>query len=434
MFWHSLLRKVSQFWNVRIEKNTGETSQGKVVAQSLYPNVKTETKLRVCMLVYSFYESDNRVLRYAETLARRGDQVDVIALRKEGQPFKSHLGGGNVYRIQKRLKNEKNRLSYLLRIINFFAKAMILLVYLHIKKRYHLVHVHNIPDFLVFAAVFPKLLGAKVILDIHDIMPELYGTKFRRDGPGFLFRALVLMEKMSCAFSNHVIVANHIWHRTLSERSVKKQKCSVVLNYPDEKIFFRRLRTRNNNKFTIIYPGSLNWHQGIDIAIKAFGNIKNEILAEFRIYGEGNYRNSLERLISNLGLEDRVFLMGSLPINKVAEEMANADLGVEPKRNNAFAGDAMSTKILEFMSLGVPVIVSDTRVHKYYFKDSGVMFFESENEEDLARRMLLLYKDAKLRNELIQNGDNFVKEYLWDKRKEEYLTVVDKVTRKKPGL
>lgn len=436
MFWHSLAREVSQFWNVRREKNTGETSQGKAAAPFLYPSVKTETKsrLRIAMLVYSFYESDNRVLRYAETLAKRGDQVDIIALRKEGQPFESNVRGVNVYKIQKRVKDERSQVTYFIRLAKFFVKSTILLGFLQMKNRYPLIHVHNIPDFLVFAAFFPKLLGAKVILDIHDIVPEVYQAKFGQDGKGVLFKVLVLIEKLSCAFSNYVIVANHIWHKTLMTRSVSVKKCSVVLNYPDENIFFRRPRKNNNGKFTMIYPGSLNWHQGIDIAIKAFAIINDEITAEFHIYGEGTFRESLENLISKLGLREKVYLMGSLPREDIAEKMANADLGIEPKRNNAFAGDAMSTKILEFMSLGIPVIVSDTRVHKYYFKDSGVMFFEAENEEDLARRMLLLYKDEKLRKELIQKGDNFVKEYLWDKRKEEYLTVVDKVTRKTPGL
>ena len=390
--------------------------------------------MRACMVAYTFYEMDNRVMRYAETLAKRGDQVDVIALRKKGQPFKSYLRGVNVYRIQKRVKNEKNKMTHLIKLIIFFVKSLILLGFLQIKNGYHLVHVHNIPDFLVFAALFSKLFGAKIILDIHDIVPELYGSKFGQNDSGLTFRALVLIEKMSCAFSNHVLVANHIWHRRLTERSVSKEKCSVVLNYPDENYFFRRPRTRNNKKFKIIYPGSLNWHQGIDIAIRAFGIIRDKISAEFCIYGEGKFRETLEKLICNLGLSERVYLMGSLPINQIAEIMANADLGIEPKRNDAFAGDAMSTKILEFLSLGVPVIVSDTRIHKYYFNGSVVQFFRGEDERDLARCMLLLIEDEILRKEFVQRGVEFVIDFSWEKKKDEYLQLVERLTHQNTNL
>jgi len=381
------------------------------------------------MLVYSFYESDNRVLRYAETLAQRGDQVDVIALRKEGQPFNDVLRGVNIYRIQKRVRNEKGQLSYLYRLVKFLILSSIFLTKHHIKNPYQLVHVHNVPDFLVFASLFPKLFGAKIILDIHDIVPELYAAIFHQTKDSLLFKSLETVERASCAFSDHVIISNHIWHDVMTSRSVSENKCSVILNYPDENVFFKRMRERQDNKIIMLYPGSLNLRQGIDIAIKAFAIIKEKVpMAEFHIYGEGANRDYLERLTSQLGLQDRVLFKGSLPIYEVANKMANADIGIEPKRNDMFAGDAMSTKILEFMSMGVPVIASDTRVHKYYFNDSVVLFFKSNDEQDLARCMLLLIEDASLRQQMLQNIPKFVRDYVWNERKEAYLRLVDKLS------
>ena len=58
---------------------------------------------------------------------------------------------------------------------------MFLLMRRHVKARYQLIHVHSVPDFLVFAAWFPKLTGAKIILDIHDLLPELYAGKYGTD-------------------------------------------------------------------------------------------------------------------------------------------------------------------------------------------------------------------------------------------------------------
>jgi glycosyltransferase involved in cell wall biosynthesis len=369
-------------------------------------------------------------MRYAETLVKRGDLVDVIALRKDGQPSHEVLRGVNVYRIQRRIKNEKGELSFLYRLLKFLIVSSIFLTKQHLKKAYQVIHVNNIPDFLVFAALFPKLLGAKVILDIHDIVPELYAEMFNQTKNSFLFKSLVAVEKASCTFADHVIIANHIWHKSITTRSVAENKCSVVLNYPDENVFFKRPRQRQDDKFVMIYPGSLNRRQGVDIAVKAFALIKDKIpMAEFHIYGTGTDMDYLKRLVLDLGLQDRVFLKGSLPIYEVAEKMANADLGIEPKRNDMFAGDAMSTKILEFMSLGIPVIASDTRVHKYYFDESVVLFFKSDDEQDLARCMLSLIENANLRQKMLLNSHQFVQGYVWDKRKEEYLGLVDRMTQ-----
>lgn len=386
--------------------------------------------MKICQLVYSFYESDNRVMRYAETLVKRGDLVDVVALRRDGQPFHEVLRGVNVYRIQGRVKNEKGQLSFLFRLIKFLILSSIFLTKQHLKKTYQLIHVNNIPDFLVFATLFPKLLGAKVILDIHDIVPELYAEMFNQTKNSLLFKSLMMVEKASCMFADHVIIANHIWHERITSRSVGANKCSVVLNYPDENVFFKRPKQRQDKKFVMIYPGSLNHRQGVDIAVKAFGLIKDKIpMAEYHVYGSGSDMDYLKRLVIELGLQGRVFVNAGLPIYEVAEKMANADLGIEPKRNEMFAGDAMSTKILEFMSLSIPVIASDTRVHKYYFDESVVLFFKSDDERDLARCMLLFIEDSALQQSMLLNSQQFVQGFVWEKRKEEYLGLVDRLVQ-----
>lgn len=410
VYWHALPKDMAHFWsqNFSHKKNI------------------TRDPLHVCMLVYSFYESDNRVMRYAETLAQRGDQVDVIALRQTGQPLYSAVRGVNVYRIQKRMENKKEQLSFLYKLTKFLIMSSIFLAKRHFKNPYHVIHVHNVPDFLVFATLFPKLFGTKVILDIHDIVPELYATMFNKTKNSFLFKSVLMIEKASCGFSDHVIIANDIWHKLIITRSVNENKCSVVLNYPDENIFFERAKQRQDDKFIMIYPGSLNRRQGVDIAIKALALIKDELpMVEFHIYGYGADRNYLEHLACNLGLQNQVFFKGILPIYEVAEKMANADLGIEPKRNDMFAGDAMSTKILEFISLGIPVIASDTRIHKHYFNESVVLFFKSDDEHDLARCMLSLIRDKELRAHLNENHKQFIENFRWDKRKHEYFDVID---------
>lgn len=386
--------------------------------------------MKIAMITYSFYERDNRVLRYAETLAARGDRVDVVALRQEGQPAIEVVNGVRVSRIQKRVVDEKGKLSYLVRTLLFLVKSMVFLTLRQIKYRYDVIHIHSVPDFLVFAALVPKLMRTKVILDIHDLLPELYASKFRTNDDSLGCKSLLLVERTSTWFADHVICANHLWYERLISRSACYGKCTVLLNYPDRRIFARRGRDRDDGRFVILYPGSLNWHQGVDIAIRAFALIKDDAPnAEFHIYGVGPEKDPLANLTHMLGLEDRVFIKRSVPLREIATVMENADLGVVPKRTNSFANEAFSTKILEFMAMGVPVIVTDSRVDRYYFNESVVSFFRNDNEKDLARCMLRLIKNPEIREQLVVSASEFITQYEWEVAKGEYLRLVDSLAR-----
>ncbi len=388
--------------------------------------------MRVCMLVYSFYESDTRVLQYAKTLVARGDIVDVISLRREGAPAFEVLDGVNVYRVQKRKVNEQSQLAYLVRILRFFFLSTFVLTKKHLAKRYDVIHVHSVPDFLVLAAAVPKLLGAGVILDIHDILPEFYASKFGVSANSVVFTTLILLEKLSIAFSDHVIIANHLWLDRLISRSVKPEKCTAFLNYPDPAVFYPRSKGHENGRFLITYPGSLNWHQGIDVAIRAFALVADKMPeTEFHIYGEGSAKSSLVQLRDELGLQSSVIFHGPLPLSEIAEIMARSDLAVVPKRaSSAFGNEAASTKIMEFMSLGVPIIVSRTKIDTYYHNDSMVKFFESENESDLADSILLLRNDPELLTRLVFNASRYVQRHNWREKGQEYLNLVDMLASK----
>jgi glycosyltransferase involved in cell wall biosynthesis len=236
----------------------------------------------------------------------------------------------------------------------------------------------------------------------------------------------VTAERLSISFCDHVIISNDIWKTKLEGRSVKPSDCTSIINYPDGSIFYKRPRTRDDGRFIMIYPGTLNWHQGLDIALRAFSLIKDQLPhAFFFIYGEGPTRAELERQIGDLNLSGRVVIKSTIPLRQIAEIIADADVGIIPKRNDSFGGEAFSTKTLEFMASGVPVIVSRTRVDRYYFNDSLVRFFEPENEADLAEGMLELALNRRARDTLARNGYEFACRNSWEVKKGMYLDLTD---------
>jgi len=389
------------------------------------------TRKKVCMVAYSPYESDNRVRRYAETLAKRGDQVDVIALSREltSQPLEE-VDGVTVYRVQHREHNERSKWTYAWRLMRFLLSSSRALKKLHVRNRYDVIHIHNMPDFLVFAAWYPKWTGAKLILDIHDVVPELFANKFHATFKTAYVEFLKVLEKLSASFVDHVIVSNHLWLKTVVARSAPAEKCSVLINHVDPEMFSRQVKTRTDDKFVILFPGSLQWHQGVDIAIEAFARVKQLVPnAEFHIYcGSGGMQGDLRELTQKLGLEESVKFLKAVPLHEMAQVIANADLGVVPKRADSFGNEAYSTKIMEFMSQGVPVVASRTKIDAFYFEEGIVHFFRSGDSEAMAAAMLDVIKNKDMRESLARRGYEYVKRNGWDQKKHEYIELIDSLS------
>jgi glycosyltransferase involved in cell wall biosynthesis len=404
-------------------------------APAVEPGRAATRSLRVCHVVYSFYDTDYRVRRYATSLARRGDHVDVIALRRGAQSRDEVVDGCHVSRLQTRSKDERGPLGYLAKVVLFLMRAAAVVASRHAKQRYDIVHVHNLPDFLVFAALIPRLTGARVILDIHDAFPELYVTKFNTR-PGSRFHRLLLgIERLCCRAADHVIVANHIWGERIVARAGLDGRSSVVLNCPELSLF-RPQESRptiRGTRVRFLYPGSLSAHQGLETAIRAFAIAAPRLPdAEFHIYGEGPHRASLEALTSELGVNERVRFHAPVPVEKLPQVMADADFGVEPKSATGFSNEALSTKVLEFMACGVPVILSRTLAHSRYFPKDLVRFVPPGDCEALALAMVELSQTPP-DSRAVGRARAFASTYGWETRVEEYYAIVDELAPRWPN-
>ena len=387
--------------------------------------------MRICSVAYTYYEVDNRVMRYAEALAERGDHIDVLAVAKPGLKKFEIINGVHVYRVQTREINEKGKFDYLFKLLFFLWNTFWILTWRTFRRRYDVIHIHSIPDFEVFAALIARLMGTRVILDIHDLVPEFFNSKFGKSEKSMFYKMLLWEEKLSMAFADHVIIANHLWEKTLYSRSLKPEKCSVYLNYPDPGIFRYRETPKPADEFRISFPGTLSWHQGVDILVRAMKLIReSHPECKLYVYGVGSERCKLIELAKDLKInDDTVFFKDILPIQDIANVMSSCHMGVVPKRKDSFGNEAFSTKIFEFMSLGVPVLVSDTKIDTYYFNEDCVKFFTSGDEQELAEKLVYLIEHEDERNRLAKNSLEFIQQHNWDIHQGRYFELVDTLAK-----
>jgi len=350
--------------------------------------------------------------------------VDLLCLGDDKAPKHERLNGLDVVRIPVNHRRG-GKLSY---AYNYFAFILVttgILALRVIKRRYDLVYVHNMPDILVLCSLVPKALGAKVILDMHDPMPELMTTIFESDKHSLSVRLLERIEKWSMARADLVITVNVACQRIFSSRSCRPDKIGVVMNSPDEKIFpFRGPRSRSNEndatkRFVIMYHGSLVERNGLDLAIDAFAQIQRAIpKAELRIYGRKTA--FLDRVMNeahNKGLRDRVHYLGPKPLEDLVKEIEDCDVGIVPNHRNAFTEINTPTRIFEYLALGKPVIAPRTPGIQDYFGPESLLFFESGNAEELAARIEYVFSNPSVALETAERGQQVYLEHAWSQER-----------------
>lgn len=387
--------------------------------------------MNICMIYYSVYTGNSTWNREAGSLVERGDQVDIICLGREGEEKVQRLENLNIYSIQKRKYDEKGPLTYLRKLLRFFFVSFFLVTRLFLKKRYNVIQVISPPDFMVFSALIPKIFGTKLILDLHDPVPEFYVRKFNQDPDHIIVKALKWLEKVSADFADHVIVVTDLWREIITKRSTSESKCTVLLNTPDRKIFApcKASDKPGTQDFVIIYAGNMLEHCGLEVAIKA-AHIASRAIPSIRleIYGKGRMYSEFVSLARELKLSNIVTFHDPVNPEKLVDLISEADVGIEPKHGGIYAGQTLSVKVLEYLAVGIPVIVTRTETTLAYFDESMVMFFEPGNVIDLARCIIELYGNPEKRKNLVKNAHRFNEKHNWETYKKVYWSVLDSLS------
>ena len=391
---------------------------------------------RVCMVVFNEYCSDPRVRREAEALIERGDSVDCICLQDLKAKARS-LRGVRLFAISGKYRGVK-RIGHLAAYLRFFCFAFLQVSLLHLRRPYDIVQVHTMPDFLVFTTIVPKLSGAKIILDIHDLMPELYMAKFGGDYRNWIVRSIIWIENRSIAFADKTIAVHEPHLNVLVKHGNPRSKFSVLLNVPDHRIFVRPTSAcTRQGSFRLIYHGTIpdRDRAGLDIALRAVARIRNDIPdLEFHVIGDGAGMARLRSLAQELNLNSCVQFIPAVPVEQLPPMLLEASVGIIPYAADSFTHCVLPTKLLEYVALGIPTIVSRLHAIEAYFDDEMVGYFETGNETELADRILSFYRHPEIAARLASNAAKFSEKYNWQQHREIYFRLVDSLLPKRTFL
>ncbi len=390
----------------------------------------------ILMAAYTNYRRDPRVRREAEALVEAGHRVVFLASRQRGEPDRETIDGVEVIKAPG-LENKRTSIAlYMLDYAIFFAMIMVHLA-VH-PRRYRLIHINNMPDFLVFATWLPRLLGTPVIHDVHDLMPELFQEKFRSGERHWIVSALKLQERWAGRFASTVLTVEERLKDIMSGRGVPREKIHVLMNLPDDRIFAPRPAASPkpaDAPFVLVYHGTLARRLGLDIAIRALAQARAEVpRIELRIVGAGEERESLIALRDELGLGGSVtFSDGFVPVQAIPALIIDADVGIVPLRISTGTDIMLPTKLLEYVTMGIPAITPKTGTIARYFDDTMVQFFEAENVESLAATIVALQRDPQRRVALAREATRrFADIYTWSQHKRLYTGLVAKLIKQQP--
>lgn len=388
---------------------------------------------RVAMVMFSYYPSDPRPRRAVEALVGKGMKVDLICLTgNSGRPCREIVNGVDILRIPIR-RRRGSVLRYGFEYGAFLLVSAAMLAVRSLTRGYDVVYVHNMPDFLVLSALVPKLCGAKVILDLHDPMPELLSTIFGLQPKAPAVRLLKVVEAWSMAFSNAVITVNHTFARLFTSRSCPPAKMNIIMNSPDGQIFrLRPPRTSSMNgnilhgPFIVMYHGSMVRRNGVDLAVDAFARVGKLVPnAELRLFGEHTaFLDQVMQSVRDMGLQDVVHYLGRKSLEDLVPAIDECDVGIIPNHRNVFTELNTPTRIFEYLALGKPVIAPRSAGVCDYFDEDSLIFFELGNPEDLAQKIKYVYSHRSEVAEIVGRGQHVYREHPWAVQQQRLIEVI----------
>ena len=291
---------------------------------------------------------------------------------------------------------------------------------------------------LCLRRIVPKVLGAKVILDLHDPMPELMMTIFGSQRDGRVVRWMTILERWSITFSDTVITVNRACKKLFAARAGRAEDIHVVMNSPDESIFrFVPVLDDCQRKpsaaqpFVLMYHGTLVERNGLDLAVEAISKLRQSLPnLVLRVYGKRTpYLDEVMQFVSSAGLDGHVTCHGHKGLEELSEAISECDVGVIPNKRSIFTEINTPTRIFEYLAKGKPVVAPRSGGILEYFGDNALVYFELGNADQLAEKLSWVVNNPGQVSRVVQRGQDVYLDHTWSEEKARLLGLVSSLLR-----
>jgi glycosyltransferase involved in cell wall biosynthesis len=386
------------------------------------------SETRIALVAHASLPDDTRVRRQAEALRDAGYGVDLFGLRDPGQPEVEEWRGLRIIRLPVR-RSFSGFGGHLAEYLAFATLAAVRLAVEHRQRRYRLVQVATLPDFLAFSALPVRLTGIPLLLDLHEDMPAFFRDRFASPGLLPLLGVVSLAARASAAIADAIITVHEPLRQLAIARGVPAHRISVVMDGADERLFdpsrHPRRPFREDGRLRLIHHSNLQRIYGLDLAVEAVSLLPADLDPHLDVYGDGPFRSEVEAAIARHGAADQVTLHGKVPQDALPELLAAADIGLVPTRPEPYMAYSLSTKLIEYVAMGVPVIASDLRTFRAHFDAAAVRYVPGGDPRALATAIEELAADPTGAQAQAAEARRQAEPYAWAVQTAHYLAVVD---------
>jgi glycosyltransferase involved in cell wall biosynthesis len=352
-----------------------------------------KSRRRVLIVSQHPYPDAPLLRRNVEHLAAQGVQLDLVCMKPVSSRVSAEVPD-QVRLIALPVKHLRaHRLNYLVEYVAFFALAFPIVSALGLRHRYDTVQVDNLPDFLAFAALIPRMRGARVVLYIYDLLPEMTMTRLRLQSHHWLVRLARGIERSSVRWVDHVITVSEGFRRLLVARGTDPQKVSVVYN--SQPLVTQRRQAAEGGPLLITHA-TLVERYGVQVAVQALPYLRTAWPGlRYEILGRGEYQPALKRLAAELAVDDIVGFPGFLPWRQAMDRISRANIGIVPVIADGFGELILPMKLLEYVGLGIPAACARLPGIEEHFPEDALAYFAPGDPQDLARQIDRLLRDPE---------------------------------------
>jgi len=404
---------------------------------------------KVLMIVENPYPQDSRVRNEAMRLVNAGYIVNMIAKKYPNQSNRENVRGVEVFRVpwfevfsKTTESNSKfisllykigTKLGYIIEYFYYTFVSFLFALYVFLTRGFDVIHIHNPPDTLFVVGLFFRLIGKKFVFDHHDLSPELFLSRYNITG-GLIYKVLMIEEKLCLRSANLVIATNESYKAIDIKRGNKKpEDIFVVRNGPDLSIFHLvepDVELKKSGKKIFVYIGVMGPQDGVDYLLKALSSLVSKFnRKDFYciIVGPGDSLDDLKKLREELNLQEYCRFTGKIPFHDLLKYLSTADICLDPNPSNPLNDQSTWIKIMEYMSLGKPIVSFDLKETRFSAQEAA-LYATPNDVNEYAEKIITLMDSTDLREKMGKYGKERVEKHLaWQVVSEKLLDAYKKL-------